>query len=127
MKTAKHTGSSPEHQRVDDKQEQAERDQRDRQREHHQHWPQQGVEQADHSGGDQRRGEVLNLHAGVEVSHQQQRTGCQQPLKNEFHVASLAPVAALNEEPMSLAVKQLSCLLPPRPHARERLAIIGNP
>jgi len=46
MKAVQHAGCTPEHQRVDDKQEQPERDDRHRQGEQHQDGPQNHIEQA---------------------------------------------------------------------------------
>ena len=79
-----------EHQRVDDEQEEAEREHRDRQRQQHQDRPQQRVEQAEHERRDHRRAEARDLHAGVELGHEQERGGEQEPANDDLHARRIA-------------------------------------
>ena len=62
---------------------------RDRQRQQDEHRPQQGVEEAEHQRRDQRRAEALDLDAGVELRHQEQCRGEQQPANDDLHAGRI--------------------------------------
>ena len=62
MKARQHARGQPEGETVDHQQEDAQREDRDRQREYDQHRAYHGVEQAQHQRGDQGRAEVLDAH-----------------------------------------------------------------
>mmetsp|Transcript_28872 Transcript_28872/g.52061 ORF Transcript_28872/g.52061 Transcript_28872/m.52061 type:complete len:232 (+) Transcript_28872:329-1024(+) len=94
-----HGRCGPEHQRVDHEQEQPEAEHGHRQGQQHEHGPQQGVQQAQHQGGDQRRAEALDFDARVKVGHQQQGAGEQQPTDEDFghgreHIGPPAPAVS---------------------------------
>lgn len=82
---AQQRAGGPEHERIDDEEEEPERDQRDRQREHDEYRAHDGIEQADDGGGDQRAGEAVHFDATVDVGHAQQGDCAEQPFEKEFH------------------------------------------
>ena len=60
---------------------------RHRQGQQHQQRPDQGVHQADEKRRDQRRAEAGDDHPAIEMGHQQQGGGQQQPANDDLHGA----------------------------------------
>ena len=69
VEAIQHRCCAPEHQRVDDEQEQADGDDGDRQRQNHQQGFDESVEQADDESGYQRGLEAVECHAVINIGH----------------------------------------------------------
>ncbi|KEH08815.1 hypothetical protein GY14_16990 [Delftia tsuruhatensis] len=90
MKAAEQARGCPEHQSIDHEEKQPDRHDGHGQRQHHEDGPQHRVEQADDQRRDHGRAEAVDLHATIEIGHDQQGTGAEQPFDQDFHAGSIA-------------------------------------
>src|SRR5450830_1105271 len=88
MKAAYQLRHYPEHQAVDDEDEQAQRQQRHRQGEHHQHRPHQRVDETENQRGNQGGAKAVDLHRMQKIRHGQQGQRIDQPENEQTHEVS---------------------------------------
>ena len=78
-----------ENERIDDEQEEAERENAKRKSNYLEQQPEGGIQESNHQDGEQRVAKAFDFKTGDVVSHDQQRDGIYEPMQYQNHVVNL--------------------------------------